>query len=63
MTNTKLKRGRPRKNAAQNTDWEQLAKRLQDALESSFQDNKILVKQKTEAVRMAHELEIGRAHV
>jgi ribosomal protein S17E len=55
MTNTK-KRGRPR-SVQITTDWEALAKRLQDALESSFQDNKTLVKQKTEAVRMAHELE------
>ena len=49
------KRGRPRKNA--NTDWEKLAKQLQDALESSVKENNDLIKAKARIIKMAHELE------
>ena len=58
MTNTitlKAKRGRPRKNA--NTDWEKLAKRLQEALESSVRENKALAEKHTHMIRVAHEFE------
>lgn len=59
MTNTitiKRGRGRPRKTAA-NTDWEALAKRLQEALESSVKENKELTENKAKIIRLAHELE------
>ena len=58
MTNTitlKAKRGRPRKNV--NTDWEKLAKQLQEALESSVKENNDLIKAKARIIKMAHELE------
>lgn len=58
LTVTKPRRGRPPKaGRSKGTDWEKLAKRLQEALESSFNDNKMLVQDKAKIVRMAHELE------
>ena len=59
MTNTitiKRGRGRPRK-AKPTTDWEKLAKRLQQALESSVKENRELTENKTKIIRLAHELE------
>ena len=61
MTNTitlKAKRGRPRKISNQvKTDWEKLAKRLQEALESSVRENKALADKHTHMIRVAHEFE------
>lgn len=56
LTITKPRRGRPRKTAAK-TDWEKLAKRLQQALESSVKENKELEYKKKHLINMAHELE------
>lgn len=59
MTNTlTIKRGpdRPRKAAAK-TDWEKLAKRLQQALESSVKENRELTENKAKIIGLAHELE------
>ena len=59
MTNTitiKRGRGRPRKGKP-TTDWEKLAKRLQQALESSVKENRELTENKTKIIRLAHELE------
>jgi endonuclease III len=50
---TKAK-GRPTK---PKTNWEDLSKKLQAALESSIKDNKLLENQKKEIIRTAHELE------
>lgn len=68
MTNTitvstkPAKRGRPRKARVgrppnPKTDWEKLAKQLQDALESSVKENNDLTKSKARIIKMAHELE------
>ena len=56
LTITKPRRGRPLKTAAK-TDWEKLAKRLQQALESSVKENKDLEYKKKHLINMAHELE------
>lgn len=56
MTNIKRGRGRPKK-VQPTTDWETLAKRLQEALESSVKENKQLTESKTRIIKMAHELE------
>ena len=56
LTITKPRRGRPRKTATK-TDWEKLAKRLQQALESSVKENRELTENKTKIIRLAHELE------
>ena len=56
LTITKPRRGRPLKTAAK-TDWEKLAKRLQQALESSVKENRELTENKTKIIRLAHELE------
>lgn len=59
MTNTitiKRGRGRPRK-TADKTDWEKLAKRLQQALESSVKENRELTENKAKIIGLAHELE------
>jgi hypothetical protein len=64
MTNTitvsaRPKRGRPRKARVDRppTDWEKLAKQLQEALESSVKENNDLTKAKARIIKMAHELE------
>ena len=59
MTNTlTIKRGRGRPPKAQpKTDWEKLAKRLQEALESSVKENKALADKHTHMIRVAHEFE------
>ena len=52
------RRGRPPKHEAKiEIDWHTLAKRLQDALESQIEENKVLINAKAEVVRMAHDLE------
>lgn len=64
MTNTitvsaRPKRGRPAKarRGRPPTDWEALAKQLQEALESSVKENNDLTKSKARIIKMAHELE------
>lgn len=64
MTNTitvstRPKRGRPAKarRGRPPTDWEALAKQLQEALESSVKENNDLTKAKARVIKMAHELE------
>lgn len=64
MTNTitvsaRPKRGRPAKarRGRPPTDWEALAKQLQEALESSVKENNDLTKAKARIIKMAHELE------
>lgn len=71
MTNTitvsaRPKRGRPAKarRGRPPTDWEALAKQLQEALESSVKENNDLTKEnndltkaKARIIKMAHELE------
>ena len=63
MTNTitvdKPRRGRPPKVRVgrPKTDWEKLAKRLQEALESSVKENRQLTENKAKIIHMAHELE------
>lgn len=57
MTEVKKRRGRPRKidinkvdDAVPVVDWEQLAKRLQESLESSIEENKILFRDNSKLV-------------
>lgn len=59
ITITPRRRGRPPKArlGRPKTDWEALAKRLQEALESSVKENKELTENKAKIIRLAHELE------
>jgi hypothetical protein len=52
MTEVKKRRGRPPKVDAevQLVDWEQLAKRLQESLESSIEENKVLFRDNSKLV-------------
>lgn len=59
ITITPRRRGRPPKArlGRPKTDWEALAKRLQEALESSVKENKEMSQAKARIIKMAHELE------